>query len=183
MEIEPDGQQFLDARDGEQGADPGGPSASTSRSSGGGSRMTVVVVAVVVAVLVAGGVAVAALVMCLGFVMANSPGYPWKWWRLTPGIGLLNWPNSMLAWDVIMLNGYLVLNLTIPFYILYQHYTGREPSKKKYLPFIYISVIWAVSIHLVTAFLFAGLPARPGLARARSARRAEAVHRLATVEG
>ena len=113
------------------------------------------------AVLIAEGVAVAALVMCLAFVMANSPGYPGKWWRLTPVIGLLNWPNSMLAWDVIMLNGYLVLNLVIPFYILYQHFIGREPSKKKYVPFIYISVIWAVSIHLVTAFLFAGLPARP----------------------
>jgi len=113
------------------------------------------------AVLIAEGVAVAALVMCLSFVTANSPGYPWKWWRLMPVIGLLNWPNSMLAWDVILLNGYLVLNLVIPFYILYQHYTGREPSKKKYVPFIYISVIWAVSIHLVTAFLFAGLPARP----------------------
>ncbi len=93
--------------------------------------------------------------------MANSPGYPWKWWRLTPVIGLLNWPNSMLAWDVIMLNGYLVLNLAIPFYILYSHFVGREPSKKKYVPFIYVSVVWAVSIHLVTAFLFAGLPARP----------------------
>jgi molybdopterin-containing oxidoreductase family membrane subunit len=113
------------------------------------------------AVLIAEGVAVSALVMCLGFVMANSPGYPWKWWRLTPVIGLLNWPHSMLAWDVIMLNGYLVLNLLIPLYILYSHYTGHEPSKKKYVPLIYISVVWAVSIHLVTAFLFAGLPARP----------------------
>ena len=90
------------------------------------------------AVLIAEGVAVSALVMCLGFVMANSPGYPWKWWRLTPVIGLLNWPNSMLAWDVIMLNGYLVLNLAIPFYILYSHFIGREPSKKKYVPLIYI---------------------------------------------
>jgi molybdopterin-containing oxidoreductase family membrane subunit len=113
------------------------------------------------AVLIAEGVAVSALVMCLGFVMANSPGYPWKWWRLTPVIGLLNWPDSMLAWDVIMLNGYLVLNLAIPFYILYSHFVGREPSKRKYVPLIYVSVIWAVSIHLVTAFLFAGLPARP----------------------
>lgn len=113
------------------------------------------------AVLIAEGVAVSALVMCLGFVMANSPGWPWKWWRLTPGIGLLNWPDSMLAWDVIMLNGYLVLNIAIPFYILYSHYIGREPEKKKYVPLIYVSVIWAVSIHLVTAFLFAGLPARP----------------------
>lgn len=113
------------------------------------------------AVLLAEGVAVSALVMCLCFVMANSPGYPWKWWRLTPVIGLLNWPYSMLAWDVIMLNGYLVLNLLIPLYILYAHYTGREPDKRKYVPFIYMSVAWAVSIHLVTAFLFAGLPARP----------------------
>lgn len=113
------------------------------------------------AVLIAEGVAVSALVMCLGFVMANSPGYPWKWWRLAPVIGLLNWPDSMLAWDVIMLNGYLVLNLVIPFYILYSHYVGREPLKRKYLPFVYMSVFWAVSIHLVTAFLFAGLTARP----------------------
>ena len=66
------------------------------------------------AVLIAEGVAVSALVMCLGFVTANSPGFPWKWWRLTPVIGLLNWPDSMLAWDVIALNGYLVLNLAHP---------------------------------------------------------------------
>jgi len=113
------------------------------------------------AVLIAEGVAVSALVMCLGFVTANSPGFPWKWWRLTPVIGLLNWPNSMLAWDVIALNGYLVLNLAIPFYILYSHYTGREPAKSRYVPFIYISVFWAVSIHLITAFLFAAPPSRP----------------------
>jgi molybdopterin-containing oxidoreductase family membrane subunit len=113
------------------------------------------------AVLIAEGVAVSALVMCLSFVTANSPGFPWKWWRLTPVIGLLNWPSSMLAWDVIALNGYLVLNLTIPFYILYSHFTGREPEKKKYVPFIYLSVVWAVSIHLITAFLFAAPPSRP----------------------
>ncbi len=111
------------------------------------------------AVLIAEGVAVSALVMCLSFVTANSPGFPWKWWRLTPVIGLLNWPSSMLAWDVIALNGYLVLNLTIPFYILYSHFTGREPEKKKYVPFIYLSVVWAVSIHLITAFL--SRPHRP----------------------
>jgi molybdopterin-containing oxidoreductase family membrane subunit len=113
------------------------------------------------AVLIAEGVAVSALVMCLAFVTANSPGLPFKWWRLTPVIGLLNWPSSMLAWDVIMLNGYLVFNLAIPLYILYNHFIGREPSKQSYVPFIYISVVWAVSIHLVTAFLFAGNPARP----------------------
>jgi Ni/Fe-hydrogenase subunit HybB-like protein len=112
------------------------------------------------AVLMAEGVAVAALVMCLAFVVVDL-GNPFASWHLIPVIGYLNWPRSLLAWDVIVLNGYLALNLAIPFYLLYSHYAGRTPEKGKYVPFIYISVFWAVSIHLVTAFLFAGLPARP----------------------
>jgi molybdopterin-containing oxidoreductase family membrane subunit len=112
------------------------------------------------AVLIAEGVAVGALVMCLAFVVVDI-GNPLASWHLIPGIGILNWPRSLLAWDVVVLNGYLLLNLAIPFYILYSHYTGRPPMKRKYVPFIYLSVFWAVSIHMVTAFLLAGLPARP----------------------
>lgn len=112
------------------------------------------------AVLIAEGVAVSALVMCLLFVVVDI-GNPLAAWHLMPGIGYLNWPKSLLAWDVVVLNGYLALNLGIPFYILYSHYTGRHPEKKKYLPWMYVAVMWAVSIHLVTAFLLAGLPARP----------------------
>jgi len=112
------------------------------------------------AVLIAEGVAVSALVMCLAFVIVDI-GNPMAAWHMIPGIGILNWPASLLAWDVIVLNGYLALNLLIPFYILYSHYTGREPMKKAYVPFLYIAVMWAVSIHMVTAFLLAGLPARP----------------------
>jgi Ni/Fe-hydrogenase subunit HybB-like protein len=112
------------------------------------------------AVLIAEGVAVAALVMCLAFVIVDI-GNPIAAWHMTPVIGYLNWPRSLLAWDVIVLNGYLALNLLIPFYILYSHYCGRTPLKHRYVPFIYLSVIWAVSIHMVTAFLLAGLPARP----------------------
>lgn len=112
------------------------------------------------AVLIAEGVAVSALCMCLAFVVVDL-GNPFASWHLMPGIGILNWPRSMLAWDVIVLNGYLVLNLFIPFYILYSHYTGVEADKSRYLPWMYLSVFWAVSIHLVTAFLMAGLPARP----------------------
>jgi Ni/Fe-hydrogenase subunit HybB-like protein len=112
------------------------------------------------AVLMAEGVAVAALVMCLAFVVVDL-GNPFASWHLMPFVGHLNWPRSLLAWDVIVLNGYLALNLAIPFYLLYSHYRGKTPEKGKYVPWIYISVFWAVSIHLVTAFLFAGLPARP----------------------
>jgi len=112
------------------------------------------------AVLIAEGVAVSALVMCLSFVVVDI-GNPLASWHLAPGIGFLNWPRSLLAWDVLVLNGYLALNLAIPFYILYSHFTGRHPEKRKYLPWMYVAVMWAVSIHLVTAFLLAGLPARP----------------------
>jgi Ni/Fe-hydrogenase subunit HybB-like protein len=112
------------------------------------------------AVLIAEGVAVSALVMCLAFVVVDI-GNPLAAWHMMPVIGYLNWPRSLLAWDVIVLNGYLALNLLIPFYILYSRFTGRSPDKRKYLPFMYVAVLWAVSIHLVTAFLLAGLPARP----------------------
>jgi molybdopterin-containing oxidoreductase family membrane subunit len=112
------------------------------------------------AVLLAEGVAVAAMVMCLAFVVVDL-GNPLGGWHLMPGVGYLNWPRSLLAWDVVVLNGYLALNLAIPFYLLYNRYIGRPPAKNQYLPWMYISVMWAVSIHLVTAFLLAGLPARP----------------------
>ena len=112
------------------------------------------------AVLMAEAVAVSAIVMCLAFVIVDI-GNPLAGWHLMPGIGYMNWPRSLLAWDVLVLNGYLALNIAIPFYILYSHYCGRTPLKHRYLPWMYIAVMWAVSIHLVTAFLLAGLPARP----------------------
>ena len=71
----------------------------------------------------------AALVMCLLFVVVDI-GNPLAAWHLMPGHRLLNWPRSLLAWDVIVLNGYLALNLAIPFYILYSHFTGRQPDEE-----------------------------------------------------
>ncbi len=112
------------------------------------------------AVLIGEGMAVAALIMCLSFVTVDLGG-PARAWHLIPFIGVFNWPSSMLTWDVLVLNGYLFINVTIPFYILYHHYQGKEPNKAVYLPGVLLSVFWAVSIHLVTAFLYAGLPARP----------------------
>lgn len=112
------------------------------------------------AVLIGEGLAVAALMMCLAFVVLDLGG-PARAWHLIPVIGYFNFPNSMLAWDVIVLNGYLFINISIPFYILFCHYQGIEPKRKIYLPGVFISVFWAVGIHLVTAFLYAGLPARP----------------------
>lgn len=105
-------------------------------------------------------VAIGALVMCLMFVFVDL-GAPWNAWHMIPVIGIFNWPTSLLTWDVLVINGYLVLNLMVPAYILYCHYYYRRPNERIYLPFVFLSIFWAFGIHLVTAFLYQGLPARP----------------------
>ena len=111
-------------------------------------------------VLIGEGVAVGALLMCLAFVTVDIGG-PQRFWHLIPGIGRLNFPTSLLAWDILVLNGYLALSLIIPFYILFKKYAGRRPNKAVYVPFVFISIFWAVALHMITAFLYAGLAARP----------------------
>ncbi|MGB7630257.1 MAG: NrfD/PsrC family molybdoenzyme membrane anchor subunit, partial [Candidatus Deferrimicrobium sp.] len=72
--------------------------------------------------------AVSAMVMCLLFVTVDI-GRPDRFWHLIPKFGILNFPQSLLAWDVVVLNIYLVLNLTIAVFILYNLYHKREPNK------------------------------------------------------
>lgn len=104
--------------------------------------------------------AVAAIFMCLAFVTVDL-GRPDRFWHLIPGIGQFNFPASMLSWDVLVLNGYLLLNIHICGYLLYCRYQGRPPAKWFYIPFVFVAIIWAVSIHTVTAFLYVGLGGRP----------------------
>lgn len=105
-------------------------------------------------------VAIGAIIMCLLFVLADL-GRPDRMWHMLPPFGKFNFPVSMLAWDVLVLNGYLLLNLHVPGYLLYKKYRGEQPAKWLYLPFVYISIVWAISIHTVTAFLYTGLAGRP----------------------
>jgi Ni/Fe-hydrogenase subunit HybB-like protein len=104
--------------------------------------------------------AVAAIVMALMFVVADL-GHPDRFWHLIPGIGRFNWPMSMLTWDVVVLNGYLLINLHVCGYLIYTRWSGREPNPRWYVPFVLLSIVWAISIHTVTAFLYCGLGGRP----------------------
>ena len=104
--------------------------------------------------------AVAAIIMCLLFVTVDL-GRPDRFWHLIPGIGQFNFPASMLSWDVIVLNGYLLPNVHICGYLLYCRYQKKRPAKWFYIPFVFIAIVWAVSIHTVTAFLYVGLGGRP----------------------
>ena len=105
-------------------------------------------------------VAVSAMVMCLLFVTVDL-GRPDRFWHLIPKIGILNFPQSLLAWDVVVLNTYLVLNFSIAGYMLYSYYYRRQPNMKYVTPLLLFSIPAAVSIHTVTAFLYNGLAARP----------------------
>ncbi len=104
--------------------------------------------------------AISAVIMVMLFVFAHM-GRPDRLWHMLPFIGIFNMPGSMLAWDVLALNGYLVLNFLCGFYYLYAKYTGTKVNNKYFMPLVYVSIVWALSIHTVTAFLISTMPARP----------------------
>ncbi|MFO8089374.1 MAG: NrfD/PsrC family molybdoenzyme membrane anchor subunit [Desulfatiglandaceae bacterium] len=98
--------------------------------------------------------AVAAVTMCLLFVIVDL-GNPVRLMNVI----MYPTPNSILFWDMLVLNGYLFLNIIIGWNVLSAERKGiKYQSWVKVL--IYISIPWAFSIHTVTAFLYAGIPGR-----------------------
>lgn len=98
--------------------------------------------------------AIAAILMCLMFIMADI-GQPLR------GLNMIlhPTPNSMLFWDMVVLLGYLTLNIICGWVILTAERKQVKPPKWVYI-FVYISIPFAVSIHTVTAMLYCGLPGR-----------------------
>ncbi|MHC1700023.1 MAG: sulfate reduction electron transfer complex DsrMKJOP subunit DsrP [Humidesulfovibrio sp.] len=98
--------------------------------------------------------AIAAVVMCLGFIVVDI-GQPQRMLNVM----LYPTPNSILFWDMVVLNGYLILNVLVGWTCLEcdrQHLPHPKWSKT----LAYVSIVWAFSIHTVTAFLYQGLPGR-----------------------
>jgi Ni/Fe-hydrogenase subunit HybB-like protein len=104
--------------------------------------------------------AVSAILMCLMFVTVDI-GRPDRFWHLVPGVGHLNVPQSLLAWDVLVLNLYFLVNFVVATHILYRAFDGRPYNKRLVVPLVLLSIPMAVGIHTVTAFLYNGLAARP----------------------
>ena len=98
--------------------------------------------------------AVAAVTMCLMFILADL-GQPMR----ALNVLLHPTPNSILFWDMIVLNVYLLLNIVIGWVVLNSE-KKEVPPPKWVKPLIYLSIPWAISIHTVTAFLYCGLPGR-----------------------
>ena len=97
--------------------------------------------------------AVGAVLMCLLFIFADL-GQP-----RGGSTSSCNPAHSILFWDFVVLNGYLMINLVIELVSL----EAERPASSRprwVKPLILLSIPWAVSIHTVTAFLYAGLPGR-----------------------
>jgi molybdopterin-containing oxidoreductase family membrane subunit len=104
--------------------------------------------------------AISAIVMCLLFVLADM-GHPERLWEILPFVGSLNLPSSILGWDTIVLNLYLLVNLIVVNYLLFKSYMGKPYDKRIVVPLVLLSIPMAISIHTVTAFVYNGLAARP----------------------
>ena len=104
--------------------------------------------------------AISAIVMCLLFVTVDI-GQPGRVLELIPFLGSLNVPSSLLGWDVLVLNGYLVLNAMIVGHFLYKAYFKKPYNKSFVVPLLLFSIPAAISIHTVTAFVYNGMAARP----------------------
>jgi len=98
--------------------------------------------------------AVSAVIMCVTFVLVDM-GRPDRVFNVFK----YPTPNSIMFWDILVLNGYLLLNIFIGWNVL-EAERNDVPPPKWLKPIIYLSIPWAVSIHTVTAFLYAGLPGR-----------------------
>jgi molybdopterin-containing oxidoreductase family membrane subunit len=98
--------------------------------------------------------AISAVIMCLLFIVVDL-GQPQRLMNVL----LYPTPNSVLFWDMVVLNNYLLVNLVIGWVTL-QSERKQLPPPKWIKPIIYYSIPSAISIHTVTAFLYAGLPGR-----------------------
>ena len=98
--------------------------------------------------------AVSAVIMCLTFVLVDLG-------RLDRAMNMILHPSpkSVLFWDMVVLNGYLLINIVTGWTVLESDRQGVPPPAWV-KPIIYISIPWAISIHTVTAFIYAGLPGR-----------------------
>lgn len=98
--------------------------------------------------------AVASVTMCVLFIFVDL-GQPIR----VMNVLLHPTPNSILFWDMVVLSGYLLLNIIIGWKVLEAERNNVAPAGWL-KPLIYISIPWAVSIHTVTAYLYCGLPGR-----------------------
>lgn len=98
--------------------------------------------------------AISAVLMCMLFIFVDL-GQPLR----VLNVILHPTPNSVMFYDMIVLSGYLFLNVLVGWTALSSERKGVPPPRWLKI-FVIISIVWAPSIHTVTAFLYQGLPGK-----------------------
>ena len=98
--------------------------------------------------------AVSSVTMCMLFVFVDM-GRPMRVFN----VFLYPQLHSVMFWDMVSLSGYLLINATITLVSLHAEQSDLHPPRW-IKPVILLSIPWAISIHTVTGFLYAGLPGR-----------------------
>jgi molybdopterin-containing oxidoreductase family membrane subunit len=98
--------------------------------------------------------AVAAVIMSITFIFVNL-GQPARVFF----VPLYASFTSVLVWDMMVLFGYLLINI-ITGWVILSCQRKEVPPPGWIKPLIYLSIPWAVCVHTVTAFIYAGLPGR-----------------------
>ncbi|MBF0132476.1 MAG: polysulfide reductase NrfD [Magnetococcales bacterium] len=110
--------------------------------------------------LPAKALAITAVLMSLLFVTADL-GHPERIWHALPLLGSLNFPTSILAWDILALSAYLLLNMGLVWRQSRTMTPSAPPSQHTVGMGSILAIVLGLSIHTITAFMLAGTPSRP----------------------
>jgi Ni/Fe-hydrogenase subunit HybB-like protein len=105
-------------------------------------------------------ITICAVIMCISFVVVDM-GKPLRFWHMIPLMGTMNFPSSMLSWDLLFLLAYVIINLVVVIYLLNHIFQKKDQNKSLVLTLIFISMPLAIGIHTITAFIYSSLVARP----------------------
>lgn len=113
------------------------------------------------AALIGVAVALSAVIMSSLYILVDL-GRPERLWHMIPFIGRYNFPYSLLSWDALVLNVYLLFTLWLTGTLLFKNYRGqdqRAPIMRRWVGVA--AIVFVIGMVTVEAFLLSGYEARP----------------------
>ena len=113
------------------------------------------------AALMGVAVALSSVIMSSLYILVDL-GRPDRLWHMIPFIGRYNFPYSLLSWDALVLNVYLLFTLWLTGTMLFKNYRGQgqgAPIMRRWVGIA--AMVFVIGMVTVEAFLLSGYEARP----------------------
>ena len=105
------------------------------------------------AALLGVAVALSAVIMSSLYILVDL-GRPDRLWHMIPFIGRYNFPYSLLSWDALVLNVYLLFTLWLTGTLLFRNYRGRGQSTPILRRWVgIVAMVFVMAMVTVEAFL------------------------------